>query len=486
MQHRPARRLLAAALVAVISAAGMSTRAAAAVADPAGPTTTTTVALPPLPAVDPALTAGQQPATLLARALTLSSVGLDGTALLSALGRTQARLDADAAAAQRAEAAVARADASARQARQTAAEAAATYRSMSGAIRQAVIFLYTSGSGALTISPRAGSAALYAADYAEATVGPYGVLVRARREQTRQRTLLRAATHQQDLADASLARARAALGDQRVQMTRLQGEVRALSASSAAAVTVDHQALASEAGAALTGAGGNLQFSPKSPLPAPLPTTPVALAWAFAQLGKPYLWGATGPDSFDCSGLTQYVWRAAGVSIPRVSEDQYAWTVPVPLSDLLPGDLVFFGTTDIHHVGIYIGDGLMINAPHTGDVVRVSSIWWSDLAGFGRVHFDGVPVPAQAVPSTSHPAPPDVLASRGPVPSQVTPPPGARPVTSTPVATAGTTTTTAPPAPAPVATTLPVTSTVPAVTGPAAPTTSATVPEPGPTTTSTP
>ena len=90
------------------------------------------------------------------------------------------------------------------------------------------------------------------------------------------------------------------------------------------------------------------------------------------------------------------------MSIPRVAADQYAWTIPVPLSQLLPGDLVFFGKTDIHHVGIYIGDGLMINAPHTGTVVQVSSIWWSDLAGFGRVHAAGAPVPLP--PGTHHPA----------------------------------------------------------------------------------
>ena len=107
---------------------------------------------------------------------------------------------------------------------------------------------------------------------------------------------------------------------------------------------------------------------------------------------------------FDCSGLTQYVWRQAGVSIPRVAADQDAWTIPVPLSQLLPGDLVFYGQTDIHHVGIYIGDGLMINAPHTGTVVQVSSIWWSDLAGFGRVHAPGHAGPA--APAADRPASP--------------------------------------------------------------------------------
>ena len=169
-----------------------------------------------------------------------------------------------------------------------------------------------------------------------------------------------------------------------------------------------HAALASQAGNELLSAT-SLQFTPKGPLPAPLSTTTVALEWAFAELGKPYVWGATGPNSFDCSGLTQYVWRQAGVSIPRVAADQYAWTIPVPLSQLLPGDLVFYGTTDIHHVGIYIGDGLMINAPHTGTVVQVSSIWWSDLAGFGRVHAAGSrALPPAYAPNLTQPSTPVV------------------------------------------------------------------------------
>src|SRR5262249_52743352 len=78
----------------------------------------------------------------------------------------------------------------------------------------------------------------------------------------------------------------------------------------------------------------------------------------------------------------------------------------------------FYGKTDIHHVGIYIGDGLMINSPHTGDVVRVSSIWWSDLAGFGRVHAPGTPVPAHNPPTVQKPARPAVVLTAGPVPSQ--------------------------------------------------------------------
>jgi hypothetical protein len=151
------------------------------------------------------------------------------------------------------------------------------------------------------------------------------------------------------------------------------------------------------------------------------------LTWAFGELGKPYVWAATGPNTFDCSGLTQFVWRQAGVAIPRVAAAQDSWSIPVPLSQLIPGDLVFFGRTDVHHVGIYIGDGLMINAPHTGDVVRVSSIWWSDLAGFGRVHAAGTPVPLHQPPTTKQPATPVVVPTAGAVPSQTKPPPGWKP-----------------------------------------------------------
>ena len=199
-------------------------------------------------------------------------------------------------------------------------------------------------------------------------------------------------------------------------------------------MAADHTALASQAGAELLSAT-SLQFTPKGSIPAPLSTTTVALKWAFAELGKPYLWGGTGPNAFDCSGLTQFVWQQAGVSIPRVAAAQYAWTIPVPLSQLLPGDLVFYGTTDIHHVGIYIGQGLMINAPHTGTVIQVSSIWWSDLAGFGRVHAPGVPVPLHQPPSLTQPAAPAVIATPGPVPSQAKAPPGWKPTpgSSTPL-----------------------------------------------------
>ncbi len=98
-----------------------------------------------------------------------------------------------------------------------------------------------------------------------------------------------------------------------------------------------------------------------------------AIAFAEAQIGKPYVWGATGPNSFDCSGLTQAAWRAAGVEIPRVTWDQVNVGTQVSRDALQPGDLVFF-YDDISHVGLYAGDGMMIHAPRPGEAVKYESI----------------------------------------------------------------------------------------------------------------
>jgi cell wall-associated NlpC family hydrolase len=122
------------------------------------------------------------------------------------------------------------------------------------------------------------------------------------------------------------------------------------------------------------------------------PAAAKAVAVALAQRGSPYVWGAEGPSTFDCSGLTSFAYAAAGVTIPRVSRAQfaaYAGMRPVDRLHLVPGDLVFFADnpgnpSTIHHVGMYIGGGLMVEAPHTGAVVRTSSIMRSSYAGAVR------------------------------------------------------------------------------------------------------
>ncbi|MEU8765723.1 NlpC/P60 family protein [Streptomyces griseus] len=107
------------------------------------------------------------------------------------------------------------------------------------------------------------------------------------------------------------------------------------------------------------------------------------LAFARAQIGKPYVWGASGPSSYDCSGLTQAAWREAGVDLPRTTWDQVKIGTRVATSDLRPGDLVFF-YDDISHVGIYKGDGMMIHAPKPGANVREESIYSMPIHGSVR------------------------------------------------------------------------------------------------------
>ncbi|HEY0403070.1 MAG TPA: C40 family peptidase [Blastococcus sp.] len=101
---------------------------------------------------------------------------------------------------------------------------------------------------------------------------------------------------------------------------------------------------------------------------------------AMAQLGKPYVWAAAGPGSFDCSGLTQYAAKAAGIDLPHFTGSQATMGTPVAQANLQPGDLVFF--YGLGHVGIYIGNGQIVHAPTPGDVVKVS-----DVAYMGS--FDG-------------------------------------------------------------------------------------------------
>ena len=106
-----------------------------------------------------------------------------------------------------------------------------------------------------------------------------------------------------------------------------------------------------------------------------------AVAYAYAQIGKPYEWGATGPSAYDCSGLVQAAWASAGVSVPRTTYDQWAGLPHIPMSDLEPGDLILYNGES--HVAIYVGDGYIVDAPHTGaDVERIpeATSWYADGA----------------------------------------------------------------------------------------------------------
>ena len=124
----------------------------------------------------------------------------------------------------------------------------------------------------------------------------------------------------------------------------------------------------------------------------------VAIRFALDQVGKPYVWGATGPASYDCSGLVQRSYAMAGVALPRTSREQARVGKAVDLPDLLPGDLLFWAynpadLATVHHVAIYLGDGKIVQAPQPGEFVEVTTMWLSGYAGAVRV----ATVPATAV-----------------------------------------------------------------------------------------
>lgn len=109
-----------------------------------------------------------------------------------------------------------------------------------------------------------------------------------------------------------------------------------------------------------------------------------AVAYAYAKLGSPYVWGAAGPNAFDCSGLAQAAYRSAGISLPRTTYAQIDAGRRIPRSDLRPGDLVFF-YSGVSHVGIYVGNGQMIHAPNPSAPVRLAPIDLMPFAGATRV-----------------------------------------------------------------------------------------------------
>jgi cell wall-associated NlpC family hydrolase len=136
-------------------------------------------------------------------------------------------------------------------------------------------------------------------------------------------------------------------------------------------------------------AARGVRWGGAAPVRSPAGAARQAVAFAMAQIGKPYVWGAAGPSAYDCSGLVLAAYRSAGIFLPRVSRAQWYAGPHVGLGELAPGDLVFFAhdvraPSTIHHVGIYIGGGAMVEAPYSGARVRTASIGRSDYIGAVR------------------------------------------------------------------------------------------------------
>jgi cell wall-associated NlpC family hydrolase len=156
--------------------------------------------------------------------------------------------------------------------------------------------------------------------------------------------------------------------------SKRQAALAAEAAAAAAAVAAAQQGTGS-AGTSSPGPAVSFPSSPASSQPGN-----IAADWALSQIGRPYQWGGAGPYAYDCSGLTMVAWAQAGVALLHYTGDQWAEGVQVPLGSLERGDLLFYATNNadpatIHHVGIYIGGGDMVDAPYTGADVRIDSIY---------------------------------------------------------------------------------------------------------------
>jgi peptidoglycan DL-endopeptidase CwlO len=148
------------------------------------------------------------------------------------------------------------------------------------------------------------------------------------------------------------------------------------------------QLRAAERRAAAAGRPAPTAPSAGSPAPTPPPNAVsgnvgAVIRYAYAQLGKPYQWGATGPGAFDCSGLTMMAWAQAGVSLPHSSRAQIGIGRQVTKSELQPGDLIF-RYSPISHVSLYVGNGQQISATHSGSTVKLQSAFQGEIVGFSR------------------------------------------------------------------------------------------------------
>jgi peptidoglycan DL-endopeptidase CwlO len=167
------------------------------------------------------------------------------------------------------------------------------------------------------------------------------------------------------------------LAERKQKLAGVEAQVAALQAQEAAAA----RARAAAAQASYSSGGGG-DGGGSYPAPA-IPAHGNVVDYARSRLGCPYVWAASGPRSFDCSGLTMWCYRQIGISLPHSSREQIGSGPRVSRKDLEPGDLVFFGSP-IHHVGLYVGGGEMIEAPYSGAHVRYASIDRSDYAGACR------------------------------------------------------------------------------------------------------
>jgi cell wall-associated NlpC family hydrolase len=421
-------RLLAAALIATAWAVVPLT---AALADPPAIPSEQEVANSRADAAAHATDVGRAQARLAAADARLQQLGDETEAVIEAYNAARVRLDRATQTAAAATAELAGADQQVQQAQQDMSDfVAASYRS--GGQLANVAALLSSG-GPATYLQQAGALDIVsrrqqrAADLlANARIVRQLAERRAQRVLVSERDAAGAADAAKQRAEAAIAAQRRAVTDLTAQRQALQQQLtdaqaradtvarsreEGLARVKAAAEAAAQAAAATKAATEAQASAAARQPAAASTSAATLPPTSsagaavsggspgagsasaqqgtVAVAYATAQLGKSYVWGAEGPSTFDCSGLTMRAWQSAGVNIDHWTGSQWLEGAPVTRSALRAGDLLFFATNTadpntIHHVGLYLGNGMMIHAPQTGDVVKISSASRPDFIGAVR------------------------------------------------------------------------------------------------------
>ena len=199
-----------------------------------------------------------------------------------------------------------------------------------------------------------------------------------------------AAKAEGDAAEAAKSKIEAANQQKRALRSQVSGEIANLLAQEqqARAAAQQRAAAAGPPRATTNGGGGSRSSIPPNfpNVPAPTSGAAAAVAFAKAQVGKGYRYATSGPDTFDCSGLTAAAWQRGGVSLAHYSGAQYQQTTRIGAGDLQPGDLVFYGPGGSQHVEIYIGGGMVVSASNPSSGVKLAGVRYGSASGYGRVH----------------------------------------------------------------------------------------------------
>jgi cell wall-associated NlpC family hydrolase len=218
-----------------------------------------------------------------------------------------------------------------------------------------------------------------------------GAKVKAREDAVRLEGLEAEAKSRADVIERARKDAASAAAEQQALNAKVQGELSALVAEENARRAAADAARAAEAarnagGGTGGGNGGGGGGTVRNP-PPPTPGAGGAIQQAVSQVGAPYVWGAEGPNSYDCSGLVKWAYGRSGVSLPHYSGAMYAMTTRISASQLQPGDLVFWGGGGSEHVAIYMGGNRLVHAFGAENGVAVTNLagWWKSPSGYGRI-----------------------------------------------------------------------------------------------------